>query len=162
MKFRNSTNPLLKIQGTVIYRSTAEHSTFTYGLHSDGRKRPRESPQGLMRPAAAHRDEHIPMVRGGERVSAAPDTFWGRIDLARIVGLSLGMTNAIRGRLAGKGWITIGKVNNRNIRYAVTPAGIEQITPRPASMGKQAAKIPVEFPPPPLGKPTNGAIPFSG
>jgi len=34
------------------------------------------------------------------------------------VGLSLGMTNAILKRLAAKGWITVRKVNNRNIRYA--------------------------------------------
>jgi DNA-binding MarR family transcriptional regulator len=48
-------------------------------------------------------------------------------DLARIVGLSLGMTNAILKRLAQKGWLKIRKLNNRNIRYAVTPAGIDAI-----------------------------------
>jgi len=48
-------------------------------------------------------------------------------DLARIVGLSLGMTNAILKRLAQKGWITIRKVNNRNIAYAVSPEGVEVI-----------------------------------
>lgn len=51
-------------------------------------------------------------------------------DLAQIVGLSLGMTNAIVKRLAQKGWITIRKVNNRNIHYAVTPAGVDQIARR--------------------------------
>jgi DNA-binding MarR family transcriptional regulator len=51
-------------------------------------------------------------------------------DLARIAGLSLGMTNAIVKRLARKGWLTIRKVNNRNIRYAVSAAGIEQISRR--------------------------------
>ena len=49
-------------------------------------------------------------------------------DLARIAGLSLGMTNAILKRLAGKGLLTIRKVNNRNILYAVSPKGIEAIT----------------------------------
>ena len=49
-------------------------------------------------------------------------------DLAAIAGLSLGMTNAILNRLAKKGWITIRKVNNRNIRYAVTPKGMEILT----------------------------------
>jgi len=48
-------------------------------------------------------------------------------DLAKIVGLSLGMTNAILKRLAQKGWIIIRKVNNRNISYAVTPEGMELI-----------------------------------
>jgi DNA-binding MarR family transcriptional regulator len=51
-------------------------------------------------------------------------------DLARIVGLSLGMTNAIVKRLVQKGLLTIRKVNNRNIRYAVSSAGIDQITRR--------------------------------
>jgi DNA-binding MarR family transcriptional regulator len=50
--------------------------------------------------------------------------------LSRSVGLSLGMTNAIVRRLSQKGWLTILKVNNRNIRYAVSPAGIEEIARR--------------------------------
>jgi len=48
-------------------------------------------------------------------------------DLAHVAGLSLGMTNAILKRLAQKGWITIRKVNNRNISYAVSPEGMEVI-----------------------------------
>ena len=51
-------------------------------------------------------------------------------DIARIAGLSLGMTNAIVKRLVQKGWLTIRKVNNRNIRYAVSADGIDQITRR--------------------------------
>ena len=38
-------------------------------------------------------------------------------DLAQIVGLSLGMINAILKRLVKKGWLKIKKVNNRNIQY---------------------------------------------
>lgn len=49
-------------------------------------------------------------------------------DLAAIAGLSLGMTNAILKRLAVKGLLTIKRVNNRNIRYIVTPTGIEALT----------------------------------
>jgi DNA-binding MarR family transcriptional regulator len=51
-------------------------------------------------------------------------------DLAHVAGLSLGMTNAILKRLANKGWITIRKVNNRNLRYAVTPDGMDVIMRR--------------------------------
>lgn len=51
-------------------------------------------------------------------------------DLAKIVGLSLGMTNAILKRLVQKGLLKISKVNNRNIRYIVSPKGIEAITKR--------------------------------
>ncbi len=49
-------------------------------------------------------------------------------DLARIVGLSLGMTNEILKRLAAKGLLTIKRINNRNIHYIVTPRGIETIS----------------------------------
>jgi len=51
-------------------------------------------------------------------------------DLAQIIGMSLGMTNAILKRLARKGLITIRKVNNRNIMYAVSPDGFEEIASR--------------------------------
>ncbi len=61
-------------------------------------------------------------------------------DLARIAGLSLGMTNAIVKRLVQKGWLTIRKVNNRNIRYAVSSEGIEQITRRSYRYFKRTIK----------------------
>ena len=61
-------------------------------------------------------------------------------DLARVAGLSLGMTNAIVKRLVQKGWLTIRKVNNRNIRYAVSAAGIDQITRRSYRFFKRTIK----------------------
>jgi DNA-binding MarR family transcriptional regulator len=61
-------------------------------------------------------------------------------DLARVVGLSLGMTNGIVKRLVQKGWLTIRKVNNRNIRYFVSPEGIDQITRRSYRYFKQTIK----------------------
>jgi hypothetical protein len=64
-----------------------------------------------------------------EHIAHRPERVHQR-DLARISGLSLGMTNAIVKRLAQKGWLTIRKINNRNIRYAVSPSGIKQITGR--------------------------------
>jgi DNA-binding MarR family transcriptional regulator len=51
-------------------------------------------------------------------------------DLARIIGLSLGMTNAILKRLVQKGLLKIRKVNNRNIQYVVSPQGAEKIARR--------------------------------
>jgi DNA-binding MarR family transcriptional regulator len=51
-------------------------------------------------------------------------------DLARIIGLSLGMTNAILKRLAQKGLLQVQKVNNRNIQYAVSAKGMEEIAHR--------------------------------
>jgi DNA-binding MarR family transcriptional regulator len=51
-------------------------------------------------------------------------------DLAKVVGISLGMTNVILRKLAQKGWVIIRRINSRNIQYAVTPSGIEQISKR--------------------------------
>jgi DNA-binding MarR family transcriptional regulator len=51
-------------------------------------------------------------------------------DLARVVGISLGMTNAILARLIRKGWLQAKKVNQRNIQYLVSPKGVEAIARR--------------------------------
>ena len=44
-------------------------------------------------------------------------------DIAHAIGLSLGMTNAILKRLATKGFITMRRLNARNVHYLVTPDG---------------------------------------
>jgi len=54
--------------------------------------------------------------------------------------MSLGMTNAILKRLVMKGWLTVRKINNRNIRYAVTPEGMEEITRRSYRYFKRTLK----------------------
>jgi len=51
-------------------------------------------------------------------------------ELAQIAGASLGMTNSILKRLAQKGWITVKKLNSRNIQYAITLDGINEIIHR--------------------------------
>jgi len=61
-------------------------------------------------------------------------------DLAKIVGLSLGMTNAILKRLVKKGWLKIQKVNNRNIQYIVSPKGIDEISRRSYRYFKRTIK----------------------
>jgi DNA-binding MarR family transcriptional regulator len=61
-------------------------------------------------------------------------------DLAKIVGLSVGMTNSILKRLAQKGWLTIRKVNNRNIHYVVSPEGIEALMRRSYRYFKRTIK----------------------
>lgn len=61
-------------------------------------------------------------------------------DLAKIAGLSLGMTNSILKRLIDKGFITVKKVNNRNIKYAVSPLGIEEISRRSLKYFKRTVK----------------------
>jgi len=64
-----------------------------------------------------------------ERISKSKSTIRQR-DLARIIGLSLGMTNSILKRLTKKGLLQIKKVNNRNIQYVVSPQGMEAIARR--------------------------------
>ena len=66
-------------------------------------------------------------------------------DLAEIIGLSLGMTNSILKRLAKKGWLIIKKINNRNIRYAITPQGIDEITKRSYRYFKRTIKNVVDY-----------------
>jgi predicted transcriptional regulator len=61
-------------------------------------------------------------------------------DLARLAGTSLGMTNSILKRLARKGWITIQKVNSRNIQYAVTLDGMNEIISRSYGYFKRTIK----------------------
>jgi hypothetical protein len=51
-------------------------------------------------------------------------------DLAQIAGTSLGLTNSILKRLALKGWITVKKLNSRNIQYAITLDGMNEIIHR--------------------------------
>jgi DNA-binding MarR family transcriptional regulator len=74
-----------------------------------------------------------------ENIYNSPEKIRQR-DLAHIVGLSLGMTNAILKRLAKKGLITISKVNNRNIQYAVSPEGMEEIARRSYRYFKRTIK----------------------
>lgn len=66
-------------------------------------------------------------------------------DLSRIVGLSLGMTNAILKRLAKKGFLMVRKVNNRNIKYIVSPAGVEEISRRSFTYFKRTIKNIVDY-----------------
>ena len=74
-----------------------------------------------------------------EKIHKSKDSIKQR-DLAKIAGLSLGMTNAIVKRLIDKGFITVKKVNNRNIRYAVSPLGIEEISKRSLKYFKRTIK----------------------
>lgn len=61
-------------------------------------------------------------------------------DLAEIAGVSLGMINVILKRLVVRGWIKVKKINNRNIHYIVSPAGMEAISHRSYSFFKRTVK----------------------
>ena len=66
-------------------------------------------------------------------------------DLAHIAGASLGMTNSILKRLAQKGWISVKKLNSRNIQYAVTLEGINEIIHRSYGYFKRTIRNVVFF-----------------
>ena len=66
-------------------------------------------------------------------------------DLARIIGLSLGMTNTILKRMAQKGWLMIRKVNNRNIQYVVSAQGMEAIARRSYRYFKRTVRNVVDY-----------------
>ena len=61
-------------------------------------------------------------------------------DLAQIAGASLGMTNSILKRLSQKGWIAVKKLNSRNIQYAITLDGINEIARRSYRYFKRTIK----------------------
>ena len=50
--------------------------------------------------------------------------------LAKKANMSLGMMNAILGRFVERGWIMLSNVNGRKLAYAVTPAGISELSKR--------------------------------
>jgi len=79
-----------------------------------------------------------------ERIYRSQSTIRQR-DLARIIGLSLGMTNSILKRLAKKGLLQIKKVNNRNIQYVVSPKGMEAIAFRSYRYFKRTIKNVVSY-----------------
>lgn len=51
-------------------------------------------------------------------------------DLSRAIHLSLGMTNALLKRLSQKGFILIHKMSPRNVSYALTPDGMNELSSR--------------------------------
>ena len=61
-------------------------------------------------------------------------------DLAQLTRTSLGMINSILKRMVQKGWITARKINSRNIRYAITLDGINEIFHRSYNFFKRTIK----------------------
>ena len=66
-------------------------------------------------------------------------------DLSRWLGISLGMTNVILKRLVKKGLLKIHKINNRNIKYLVSPKGLEVIAKRSYWYFKRTIKNVVNY-----------------
>jgi DNA-binding MarR family transcriptional regulator len=60
--------------------------------------------------------------------------------IARAAGLSLGMTNVLLKRFSEKGWVTVRRVNARNLQYALTPEGVQEIARRTYRYLKRTAR----------------------
>jgi DNA-binding MarR family transcriptional regulator len=61
-------------------------------------------------------------------------------DLAVASGLSLGMTNALLKRFSDKGWLLLKRLNARNIQYALTSEGVNEIAHRTYRYFKRTAR----------------------
>jgi len=61
-------------------------------------------------------------------------------DLAEAAGLSLGMTNALLKRFAEKGWVLLRRMNTRNIHYALSSDGVNEIAHRTYRYFKRSAR----------------------
>lgn len=57
--------------------------------------------------------------------------------LAENAGMSIGLMNAVLKRFVERGWIMLTNVNLRKLSYAVTPAGIAELTARSRSFAKR-------------------------
>ncbi|MCX7025246.1 MAG: transcriptional regulator [Spirochaetes bacterium] len=60
-------------------------------------------------------------------------------ELAKHAGVSLGMTNVLLKRFSEKGWLLVRRANARNISYALTPDGINEIARRTFRYFKRTA-----------------------
>lgn len=61
--------------------------------------------------------------------------------LADNAGISIGLMNAILKRFVERGWIMLSHVNLRKLSYAITPAGIAELTARSQIFAKRTFEI---------------------
>ena len=61
--------------------------------------------------------------------------------LAEKAGISIGLMNAILKRFVERGWIMLSNVNLRKLSYAITPAGIAELTERSQKFAKRTFAI---------------------
>ncbi|HPM07011.1 MAG TPA: winged helix-turn-helix transcriptional regulator [Treponemataceae bacterium] len=61
-------------------------------------------------------------------------------DIAKAIGMSLGMTNSLLKRFSDKGYLYLKKISQRNIQYILTPAGMNELTHRSYRYFKRTLK----------------------
>ena len=65
--------------------------------------------------------------------------------LAENAGMSIGLMNAVLKRFAERGWIMLTNVNLRKLSYAITPAGISELTKRSRTFAKRTFALANEY-----------------
>lgn len=66
-------------------------------------------------------------------------------DLARRSGLSLGQTNMLIRRFVDRGWVKLTRASGRAWAYALTPAGLEEVTGRALGFLRRTATTIASF-----------------
>jgi DNA-binding MarR family transcriptional regulator len=61
-------------------------------------------------------------------------------DIAKAIGMSLGMTNSLLKRFSDKGYLYLKKISQRNIQYVLTPKGMSELTHRSYRYFKRTLK----------------------
>ncbi|MFW6281805.1 MAG: winged helix-turn-helix transcriptional regulator [bacterium] len=61
-------------------------------------------------------------------------------EIAKKTGISLGLVNTLIKKCAKQGLVQIDKLNSRNIKYVLTPAGIKKITKKTISYVERSYK----------------------
>ena len=61
--------------------------------------------------------------------------------LAENAGMSIGLMNAVLKRFVERGWIMLSNVNLRKLSYAITPAGIAELTARSQQFAKRTFEL---------------------
>ena len=61
--------------------------------------------------------------------------------LAENAGMSIGLMNAVIKRFVERGWIMLTNVNLRKLSYAITPAGIAELTARSQTFARRTFAI---------------------
>lgn len=61
--------------------------------------------------------------------------------LAEKAGISIGLMNAILKRFVERGWIMLSNVNLRKLSYAITPAGIAELTARNQTFARRTFEL---------------------
>jgi len=67
-------------------------------------------------------------------------TAGGQRDLARTIGLSLGMTNVLLKKLIQRGWVIVRHLSARKLQYALTTEGMRELSKRSFRYLKKTVK----------------------